>query len=329
MKEILNKLSQYNILTQEEAKEILLRIGKGEFNNSHLAAFMAMFMMRPVTVEELGGFRDALMELCVPIDLSAYDGMDLCGTGGDGKNTFNISTLSAFVVAACGQNVVKHGNYGVSSKCGSSNLLEHFGYEFTNQQDILEKQLNEAGICFLHAPKFHPAMKHVGPIRKELGIKTFFNMLGPLVNPAKPKKQMAGVFDHELARIYAYLFQETDVKYGVVYDLAGYDECSLTSQTKVFSNTGEAVITPEDFNLNKFLAEEIYGGETIEEAASIFVSILKGEGTNAQNQVVYANTALALQAAGKYTDLKEGALAAREAIRSGKAIEIFNKLIKR
>lgn len=327
MKDILNKLSQYKILTQEEAKEILLRIGKGEFNNSHLAAFMAMFMMRPVTVEELGGFRDALMELCVPIDLSAYDGMDLCGTGGDGKNTFNISTLSAFVVAACGQNVVKHGNYGVSSKCGSSNLLEHFGYEFTHEQDVLEKQLDEAGICFLHAPKFHPAMRHVGPIRKELGIKTFFNMLGPLVNPAKPKKQMAGVFDHELARIYAYLFQDTDVEYGVVYDLAGYDECSLTAQTKVFSNTGEAVIAPEDFDLQKVGADEIYGGETIEEAASIFLSILKGEGTKAQNQVVYANTALALQAAGKYSNLKEGALEAQVAIESGKALNIFNKLI--
>ncbi len=327
MKEILNRLALYNTLSQEESKEILLRIGQGEFNNSHLAAFMAMFMMRPVTVEELSGFRDALMELCIPIDLSAYDGMDLCGTGGDGKNTFNISTLSAFVVAATGQNVVKHGNYGVSSKCGSSNLLEHFGYEFTNEQDALEKQLEEVGICFLHAPKFHPAMRHVGPIRKELGVKTFFNMLGPLVNPAKPKKQMAGVFDHELARIYAYLFQDSDVKFGIVYDLEGYDECSLTGQTKVFSNSGEAVINPYDFNLSKIKAEQIYGGETIEEAAKIFVDILKGEGTEAQNQVVYANSALALQAAGKFPSLVDGAEVAKETIESGAAFKVFNQLL--
>ncbi len=327
MKEILNRLALYNTLTQEEAKEILLRIGQGEFNNSHLAAFMAMFMMRPVTVEELSGFRDALMELCIPINLSDYDGMDLCGTGGDGKNTFNISTLSAFVVAATGQNVVKHGNYGVSSKCGSSNLLEHFGYEFTNEQSELEKQLDKVGICFLHAPKFHPAMRHVGPIRKELGVKTFFNMLGPLVNPAKPKKQMAGVFDHELARIYAYLFQDSDVQFGIIYDLEGYDECSLTGQTKVFSNSGEAVINSHDFNLPKISAEQIYGGETIEEAAKIFVDILKGDGTEAQNQVVYANTALALQAAGKYPSLVDGAEAAKEIIKSGAGFKVFNQLL--
>jgi anthranilate phosphoribosyltransferase len=327
MKDILNRLALYNTLSTAEAKEILLRIGQGEFNNSHLAAFMAMFMMRPVTVEELSGFRDALMELCIPIDLSAYDGMDLCGTGGDGKNTFNISTLSAFVVAASGQNVVKHGNYGVSSKCGSSNLLEHFGYEFTSEQSELEKQLDKVGICFLHAPKFHPAMRHVGPIRKELGVKTFFNMLGPLVNPARPKKQMAGVFDHELARIYAYLFQDSDVQFGIVYDLEGYDECSLTGQTKVFSNSGEAVINPQDFNLKKISAEQIYGGETIEAAAKIFVDILKGDGTEAQNQVIYANTALALQAAGKHHSLADGAQVAKETIESGAALKVFNQLL--
>jgi anthranilate phosphoribosyltransferase len=327
MKDILNRLSQYNTLSKEEAKNILMRIGKGEFNNSHLAAFMAMYMMRPITVEELTGFREALMELCVPIELSAYDGMDLCGTGGDGKNTFNISTLSAFVVAACGQNVVKHGNYGVSSKCGSSNLLEFFGYEFTSEQDVLEKQLETAGICFLHAPKFHPAMRFVAPIRKELGIKTFFNMLGPLVNPAKPKKQLAGVFDHELARIYSYLFQETDTDFSIVYDLNGYDECSLTGSTKVFSNKGEAVVRPQDFNLSKIEASAIKGGETIEEAAEIFVTILKGAGSAAQQQVVCANAALALHTAGKVNSLSDGKQMAEEAILSGRAMGIFKQLI--
>ena len=327
MKDILNRLSKYNTLSQEEAKDILLRIGQGEFNNSHLAAFMAMYMMRPITVEELSGFRAALMELCVPIDLSAYDGMDLCGTGGDGKNTFNISTLSAFVVAACGQNVVKHGNYGVSSKCGSSNLLEFFGYNFTNEQDELERQLEQTGITFLHAPKFHPAMRFVAPIRKELGIKTFFNMLGPLVNPAKPKKQLAGVFDHELARIYSYLFQDTDTDFSIVYDLNGYDECSLTGSTKVFSSTGEAVIKPDHFGLSKINADQIKGGETIQEAANIFVSILGGDGSAPQTEVVCANSALALKTAGKVDSLTEGKEMALEAIQSGKALEIFKKLL--
>jgi len=327
MKELINRLSQYNTLTKEEAKAIFLRIGQGEFNNSELAAFMTLFMIRPVTVEELSGFRDGLMELRVPIDLSAYDGMDLCGTGGDGKNTFNISTMSAFVVAACGQNVVKHGNYGVSSKCGSSNLLEHFGYEFTNEQSELEKQLETSGICFLHAPKFHPAMRFVGPIRKELGVKTFFNMLGPLVNPALPKKQMAGVFSHELARIYSYLFQESDAQYSVVYDLEGYDECSLTGETKVFSSTGEQIVKPSDFGLDTIKAEAIHGGETIEEAAKIFTDILKGEGTKAQNSVVYANSALALIAAGKYDSLLDATEAAKEAVESGKALQVFKTLL--
>jgi len=327
MKEILNRLSRYNTLNQQEAKHILTRIGQGEFNTSQLAAFMAMYMMRPITVEELSGFREALMELCVPVDLTAYDGIDLCGTGGDGKNTFNISTLSAFVVAACGQPVVKHGNYGVSSKCGSSNLLEHFGYEFTNEQGELERQLEGSGICFLHAPKFHPAMRFVAPIRKELGIKTFFNMLGPLVNPAKPKKQLAGVFDHELARIYNYVFQDTDTKFSVVYDLNGYDECSLTGATKVFSNTGEDVVKPEDFNLQKVDAQHITGGETIEEAAKIFTTILSGKGNEAQQNVVCANTALALLTANKCDNLQEGKQMAEEAILSGKAMGIFKKLI--
>ncbi len=327
MKEILNRLSQYNTLTEEEACDILRRIGQGEFNNSHLSAFMAMYMMRPITVDELAGFRAALMELCVPIDLAAYDGMDLCGTGGDGKNTFNISTLSAFVVAACGQNVVKHGNYGVSSKCGSSNLLEHFGYNFTSEQGELERQLETTGICFLHAPKFHPAMRFVAPIRKELGIKTFFNMLGPLVNPARPQKQLAGVFDHELARIYSYLFQDTDTNFSIVYDLNGYDECSLTGATKIFSNEGESVVRPADFQLQKIEANQITGGETIEEAAKIFTTILSGNGSTAQQAVVHANSALALKTAGKCSNLHEGTVLAREAVQSGRAMRVFNKLI--
>jgi len=326
MKKILDQLANYHTLSQQEAKDILLKIGKDEYNQAELASFLTLFMIRPITVDELSGFRSALMELCIPVDLSAYDGIDLCGTGGDGKNTFNISTLSAFVVAACGQNVVKHGNYSVSSSCGSSDVLEHIGYEFTNEQSELEKELETCGICFLHAPKFHPAMRFVGPVRKQLGVKTFFNMLGPLVNPARPKKQLAGVFNHELARIYTYLLQETDVDFSVIYDLKGYDECSLTGSTKVFSRANEAILNPVDFDLETVTADELKGGESVADTADDFINILKGKGTKAQNSVIYANAALALQTAGKYKTLTDAKVAAEEALRSGKAFDILQRL---
>ena len=326
MKETLDLLANYHTLSQKEAKDILLKIGKDEYNQAELASFLTLFMIRPITVDELSGFRSALMELCIPVDLSAYDGIDLCGTGGDGKNTFNISTLSAFVVAACGQNVVKHGNYSVSSNCGSSNVLEHIGYEFSNQQEQLEKELETCGICFLHAPKFHPAMRFVGPVRKQLGVKTFFNMLGPLVNPAKPKKQLAGVFNHELARIYTYLLQDTDVDFSVIYDLNGYDECSLTGSTKVFSRENEAILNPVDFDLETVTADELKGGESVAATADDFINILKGKGTKAQNSVIYANAALALQTAGKFEKLTDAKAAAEEALQTGKAFDILQRL---
>ena len=326
MKKILDQLANYHTLSQQEAKDILLKIGKDEYNQAELASFLTLFMIRPITVDELSGFRSALMELCIPVDLSAYDGIDLCGTGGDGKNTFNISTLSAFVVAACGQNVVKHGNYSVSSSCGSSDVLEHIGYEFTNEQSELEKELETCGICFLHAPKFHPAMRFVGPVRKQLGVKTFFNMLGPLVNPARPKKQLAGVFNHELARIYTYLLQDTDVDFSVIYDLNGYDECSLTGSTKVFSRANEAILNPVDFDLQTVTADELKGGESVADTADDFINILKGKGTKAQNSVIYANAALALQTAGKYETLTDAKAAAEVALRSGKAFDILQRL---
>ena len=326
MKETLDLLANYHTLSQKEAKDILLKIGKDEYNQAELASFLTLFMIRPITVDELSGFRSALMELCIPVDLSAYDGIDLCGTGGDGKNTFNISTLSAFVVAACGQNVVKHGNYSVSSNCGSSNVLEHIGYEFSNQQEQLEKELETCGICFLHAPKFHPAMRFVGPVRKQLGVKTFFNMLGPLVNPARPKKQLAGVFNHELARIYTYLLQDTDVDFSVIYDLNGYDECSLTGSTKVFSRANEAILNPVDFDLQTVTADELKGGESVADTADDFINILKGKGTKAQNSVIYANAALALHTAGKYETLTDAKAAAEEALQTGKAFDILQRL---
>ncbi|MDX5476827.1 MAG: anthranilate phosphoribosyltransferase, partial [Cyclobacteriaceae bacterium] len=206
MKEILNHLIEHRSLSKDQAREVLKKITTGEFNTSQIAAFMTVYLMRSITVEELSGFREAMLEQCIPVEIDEYDAIDLCGTGGDGKDTFNISTLASFIVAGAGQNVAKHGNTGVSSICGSSNLLASFGYEFTNDVNKIKKSLDEAGICFLHAPLFHPAMKNVAPIRKDLGVKTFFNMLGPMVNPSFPKKQLVGVFSLELARLYAYLY---------------------------------------------------------------------------------------------------------------------------
>ena len=236
MKEILNRLIKYKTLNEVESKDILIKISNGELNNSQISSFLTVYMMRNITLQELKGFKDALIELCIKVDLKEFDTIDLCGTGGDGKDTFNISTLASFVTAGSGCKVAKHGNYGVSSGCGSSNVLESLGIKFTNDYDILKKAIDKSGICFLHAPLFHPAMKNVAPIRKELGMKTFFNMLGPLVNPSMPKKQIVGVFNLELARIYNYLLQKTDKKYSIIYSLDGYDEISLTNDTKIYSN---------------------------------------------------------------------------------------------
>lgn len=217
MKDIINKLSLHNTLSKDEAKDVLLNISKGKYNNSHISSFLTIFMMRNITLEELQGFKEALLELCIKVDLSEYNAIDLCGTGGDNKDTFNISTLSAFVTAGANVNVSKHGNYGVSSSCGSSNVLEFLGIKFSNDKDFLKKSIEESGICILHAPLFHPAMKHVAPIRKELGLKTFFNILGPLVNPSFPANQIVGVFNLELARLYSYLFQKTNKNYAIIH----------------------------------------------------------------------------------------------------------------
>jgi anthranilate phosphoribosyltransferase len=233
MKQILNQLIEHRTLSKETARQVLLNLTSGKFNLSQMTAFMTVYMMRPVTIDELQGFRDAMLELCVPMQFDKPV-IDLCGTGGDGKNTFNISTLSSFVVAAAGQPVAKHGNYGVSSACGSSNVLEYLGYQFTNNADDLKRSLDKANICFMHAPLFHPAMKNVAPIRRELGVKTFFNMLGPMVNPAFPPRQLVGVFSLELARQFAYLYQQAEKEYVILHALDGYDEVSLTGQFKMY-----------------------------------------------------------------------------------------------
>ncbi|MBC7864305.1 MAG: anthranilate phosphoribosyltransferase, partial [Bacteroidia bacterium] len=273
MKQVLQKLLEHETLSKDEAIEIIFKISEGKINNSQLAAFMTVFMMRPVTVDELTGFRDALMELCVKISFDE-ETIDVCGTGGDGKNTFNISTLSAFVVAGAGVKVAKHGNYGASSVSGSSNVLEFFGYKFSNDQSVLKTQLEKNNLCFMHAPFFHPALKHVGPVRKELGLKTFFNMLGPLVNPANPKNRMIGVYSRELARTYNYILQPSAFNYAIVNSDDGYDEISLTSDFSLFSHNGEARKSPAMFAKEKIVQKDIFGGETIEDAAKIFKIIL-------------------------------------------------------
>lgn len=327
MKDILNQLIAHQTLSQEQAREVLKNIATGGYNTSQIAAFITVYLMRSITVEELRGFREAMLELCIPVEIEEYDAMDLCGTGGDGKDTFNISTLSSFIVAGAGQNVAKHGNTGVSSICGSSNLLQYFGYQFTNDLDEIRRSLDEAGLCFLHAPLFHPAMKNVAPIRKELGVKTFFNMLGPMVNPSFPRKQLVGVFSLELARLYGYLYQETEGKFSILHALDGYDEISLTGPFKIISNSGEKLYNPETIGLSRLSAESIKGGATVEESAKIFENILKGKGEKAQNQVVIANAAAALVTARERLSFADAVLEAEEVLLSGKALKVFNGLV--
>lgn len=326
MKQILNELIDHRSLSRETAHQVLVDLASGKYNQSQTVAFMTIYMMRTITIDELQGFRDAMLELCIPVKFD-MPVMDVCGTGGDGKNTFNISTLSSFVVAAAGQPVAKHGNYGVSSVSGSSNILEHFGYKFTNDINALKKNLDETNICFMHAPLFHPAMKNVGPIRKELGVKTFFNMLGPMVNPAFPTRQLVGVFSLELARQYGYLYQNTDKQFLILHSLEGYDEVSLTGPFKYFFNEGEKIATPKDLGLPQLKYEQIKGGQTVEESAKIFMTILEGNGTEAQNAVVTANAAMALYAGDRSRGLSNCVALATETLASGKALKAFKKLI--
>ncbi|WP_075344403.1 anthranilate phosphoribosyltransferase [Tenacibaculum agarivorans] len=327
MKEVLNNLYQHKRLTKAQAKELLINIAKEQYNEAHLASFLTVFMMRPITVDELSGFREALLELAIKVDLSEFNTIDIVGTGGDGKDTFNISTLTSFIVAGTGQKVAKHGNYSVSSKSGSSDMLESFGYEFTNDESILKSQLEKANICFLHAPKFHPAMKAVGPVRKALKLKTFFNMLGPLVNPSFAQNQLLGTFNLEVARLYNYILQEEGTNYGIVHALDGYDEISLTGGFKLFTKQGEQLITPEDLGQDRVAQSDIYGGNSVEEAAKIFKAILDGEGTEAQNKVVLTNAAFALRIVDENKDFESAFEEAKDSLFGGKAKSCLEKLV--
>ncbi len=327
MKKVLNFLFEHKTLSREQAKQVLLDISKMVYSETEIAAFITVYLMRSVTIDELHGFRDALMELCVPVNLNGYEVMDIVGTGGDGKNTFNISTLSCFIVAGAGQKVAKHGNYGASSISGSSNVMEQLGYRFKADNGALEKEVSETGICFLHAPMFHPALKVVGSIRKNLGVRTFFNMLGPMVNPSLPKYQLVGVYSLEMARIYNYLLQEGGSAFTIIHSLDGYDEISLTNDTKVITNEGEKIMSAEVLGKRSVSAADLYGGTSVEEAAKIFMTILKGEGTWAQNAVVLANAAMALHCTGKYGSYDEAYDTALESLESGAALSTLKKLV--
>ncbi len=325
MKQILNRLINHEQLSKEEARSVLVNISEDKYNQSQIAAFLTVYMMRSVTLEELEGFRDALLELCLMVDFSEYNTIDLCGTGGDGKNTFNISTLASFVAAGAGIKVTKHGNYGVSSVSGSSNVMEALGIKFSSEKDFLKRSLDEAGICVLHAPLFHSAMKNVGPIRRELGVKTFFNMLGPMVNPTFPKNQLVGVYDLELARMYGYIYQKSEKNYKVIHGMDGYDEISLTSPAKVISKESENILSAEDFGVMQVKESEIFGGETVKASAEIFMNILNGKGTEAQNNVVCANAAMAISVVNG-CPTKKGFEMAKAALHSKNALNSLKKL---
>jgi anthranilate phosphoribosyltransferase len=328
MKQILETLYTQQTLSRQEAGELLGQIAEERFNEAEIASFLTVFRLRGITLDELAGFREELHERCYRVNLSDYDPIDLCGTGGDGKDTFNISTLSAFVVAGAGVSVAKHGNYAVSSTCGSSNVLEALGYRFHNDEDQLRDELERSNICFLHAPLFHPAMKAVGPVRRSLGVRTFFNMLGPLVSPAFPQKQLVGVFSLELQRFYQYLFQQSSANYRIVHSLDGYDEISLTGPVKVVGPGSEQLMSPEDFGFYTLKQEELFGGQNINEAVSLFTTILEGKGTEAQQAAVTANSAMAISCARPELSFDDCLAAARESLESGKAKGALKKLIQ-
>ena len=327
MKETLQYLFDHKTLGKEDAKLILQNMAAGKYNEAEMAAFISVYLMRSITVEELAGFRDALLELCTPVDLSEFNTIDVCGTGGDEKNTFNISTLTSFVVAGAGEKVAKHGNYSVSSACGSSNVLEYFGYSFSDDPERLKREIDQFNICFLHAPLFNPAMKNVAPVRRSLRIKTFFNMLGPMVNPSNPGSQLVGVFSLDVARLYHYLYQESEKQFCIIHSLDGFDEISLTGSFRVLTRSTERTFVPGDLGLGLVTPSDIYGGTTVEEAAGVFLKILEGKGSKAQNDVVVANAALALFCMDEASGMERSLERARESLESGSAFTAFKKLI--
>ncbi|GIM53127.1 anthranilate phosphoribosyltransferase [Capnocytophaga cynodegmi] len=327
MKQILGYLFNHQTLTRAEAKSIMLEISENKFNESEVMAFITVFLMRSITIDEMEGFREALLELARPVDLQTTDLIDIVGTGGDGKDTFNISTLASFVVAGAGQKVAKQGNYGASSVSGSSNVLEKIGYRFKDNSSELQKDLEKANICFLHAPLFHPALKSVSALRKNLGMKTFFNFLGPLVNPANVNFSLIGVANLEIARLYQYILQRQNISFTIVNSLDGYDEISLTNETKIINKNGEKIFSASELGFENISQESLYSGGSQEESAKIFMNILNGKGTKEQNSVVIANAAMALFSTEKFGSYSNCLEMAKESLESKKALNVLNALI--
>lgn len=327
MKEILQYLFNHHTLSKSEAKAIMIEIAQNKFNATEVTAFISIFLMRNITLDELKGFREALLQMAVPVFLNTNDTIDIVGTGGDGKNTINISTLASFIVAGTGQKVAKHGNYGASTITGSSNVMEALGYQFKKTSEELNEDLEKANICFLHAPYFHPALQSVVALRKSLGLRTFFNLLGPLVNPAKPQFSVIGVYNLEIARIYQYLLQKENRDFVLVHGMDGYDEISLTSDSKIITKNGENIYSAEDLGFKTVDAENIKAGKTPEETAQIFRNILEGKGTESQNSVVLANAAVALHHTNKFGNYEDCLNSAKESLFGGKALNSLNQLV--
>ncbi len=328
MKNLLYKMFEHKSLSRDEARDILFNIADGRYNDAQLSAFMTVYLMRSITLEELTGFRDAILERRLPVDFGDVKAIDIVGTGGDGKNTFNISTATCFVIAGTGRKVIKHGNYGASSISGASNVLEHHGVKFTSDIDRLHKSLDDSGVCYLHAPFFSPALKSVAGVRKALGVRTFFNMLGPLVNPTMPKFQLLGVYNLKLMRLYSYIARAEGIDCTVVHSLDGYDEVSLTSPFKVISASGEHLFTPEEIGFTRGSQEELSGGESIADAATIFDNVLSGKASRAQHDCVVANSAFAITTLEPELSLAEAIAEADQSISSGRALHAFNRFIE-
>jgi len=328
MKNLLKDLYNHKIMNKDEAKNALILLTNGTANSSQISSFLTVFLMRDITSEELDGFREAMIELSININIDGSELIDLCGTGGDGKDTFNISTVSSFVVAGAGIKVAKHGNYGVSSSCGSSNIISHLGHKFSNDVDRLRYSLEKSNICFLHAPLFHPSLKNISPIRGELGVKTFFNMLGPMVNPIQPKNQLVGVFNSNIFRLYSHIYSKSDKNYCIVHSIDGYDEISLTSPFKLFSNQHDIMLEPKDLNFENLEPSRLNGGKNIDESLKIFLNVLKNKGTKEQIDSVLANSGLAIYCANKLSSINEGVELARESLESGKAYDCLKLFIE-
>ena len=327
MKNLLKDLYNHKIMSKDESKAALISLTDGSANSSQISSFLTVFLLRDITSEELDGFREAMIELSIDVDIDGDELIDLCGTGGDGKDTFNISTISSFVVAGSGIKVAKHGNYGVSSSCGSSNIISHLGHEFSNDISSLKYSLDKSNICFLHAPLFHPSLKNISPVRIELGVKTFFNMLGPMVNPIQPKSQLVGVFNSNIFRLYSHIYSKTNKSYCIVHSIDGYDEVSLTGSFKLFSNNQDLMLEPKDLGFNVIDSVKLSGGKNIKESSKIFLDILKNKGTSEQVDAVLANSGLAIYCAKKLNSIKDGIEIARESLESGKAYNCLKLFI--